>query len=186
METSRTKAPFDRRVRRTRAAIKESFLALCREKDLEQITVKEVMSLANVNRATFYAHFANLEELAAAIEADTASAIAIRCEEAFSGSAETDAAEACAILCDALLDDRESLAWIAGPKATGCGREQLRELARTHWTQVASGQNVNALEFDLLFDGCVGLAGQWCEDPDSINKDEVKAAICSVAEKVAA
>ncbi len=186
METSRTKAPFDRRVRRTRAAIKDSFLALCREKGLEAITVKEVMSLANVNRATFYAHFANLEELAAAIESDTASAIAARCEEVMAGTSEPDAAEACAILCDTLLDDRESLTWIAGPRATGCGREQLRELARAHWSQVASRPEADGLVFDLLFDGCVGLAGQWCEDPESMNKDEVKAAICSAAEKLAA
>lgn len=186
METSRTKAPFDRRVRRTRAAIKESFLSLCREKGLEEITVKEVMSLANVNRATFYAHFANLDELSAAIESDTASAIAARCEEAFAGTTEASAGEACAILCDALLDDREALAWIAGPKATSCGREQLRELARTHWTQVVSRPDADGLEFDLLFDGCVGLAGQWCEDPEAMNKAEVKAAICSVAEKLAA
>ena len=185
METNRTKAPFDRRVRRTRAAIKESFLSLCREKGLEQITVKEVMSLANVNRATFYAHFANLEELAAAIESDTATAIAARCEEALAGTTEVSAPEACGILCDAILEDRESLAWIAGPKATGCGREQLRELARTHWEQLRR-PNDDGLVFDLLFDGCVGLAGQWCEDPESFNKDEVKTAICVAAERLAA
>ncbi|WP_322354708.1 TetR/AcrR family transcriptional regulator [Paratractidigestivibacter sp.] len=183
METTRTKAPFDRRVRRTRAAIKESFLSLSREKGADQITVKEVMSLANVNRATFYAHFANLDELAAAIESDVAGAIAARCEEALARTLTTTVPEACTILCDALLEDRESLAWIAGPKATGCGREQLRELARAHWEQVACPGS-DGLVFDLLFDGCIGLAGQWCEDPESLTKDEVKAAICSAAEKL--
>ncbi|MDO4850107.1 MAG: TetR/AcrR family transcriptional regulator [Coriobacteriia bacterium] len=184
METTRAKAPFDRRVRRTRAAIKDSFLTLTREKAPSEITVKEVMSLANVNRATFYAHFANIDELSAAIETDAATAIVAHCEEAFAGRIVSDAAEACGVLCDAVLADPDSLAWVAGPVASGCGKDLLREQARAHWGDVS--QDDGQLTFDLLFDGCVGLAGQWCENPEKIDKDEVKAAICSAVQKLAA
>ena len=98
METTRAKAPFDRRVRRTRAAIKQRYLSLCSRKPSGQITVKEVMSLANVNRATFYAHFANLEELTAAIEVDAAEHIEARCEEELAGKDLRSAADiACAV-----------------------------------------------------------------------------------------
>lgn len=184
METTRTKAPFDRRVRRTRAAIKDSFLSLCREKGYGEITVKEVMSLANVNRATFYAHFANLEELNAAIESDVAEEIISRCKEALADKVIKTPADACSAVCDAALLDPEALAWVAGPHASGCGREILRDAARQHWDELGSG--ADGLTFDLLFDGCVGLAGQWCQDPSLINKDEVKAAICTAVEKLAA
>ncbi len=184
METTRTKAPFDRRVRRTRAAIKDSFLSLCREKGYGEITVKEVMSLANVNRATFYAHFANLDELNAAIESDVAEEIILRCKEAVANTAAENPDEAFGVLCDAALRDPESLAWVAGPHASGCGREILRDAARRHWDAFAGDSD--DLTFDLLFDGCVGLAGQWCQDPIVISKDEVKATICTAVSKLAA
>lgn len=184
METTRAKAPFDRRVRRTRAAIKDSFLSLCRTKAPGEITVKEVMSLASVNRATFYAHFANIDELSAAIECDAAQTIVAHCEEALAGHVVSSAAEACDLICDAVLADPDSLAWVAGPAASGCGKDLLREQARAHWGEVS--KNEEGLTFDLLFDGCVGLAGQWCENRDQINKDEVKTVICSAAQKLAA
>ena len=53
---AKTVKPLDRRARRTRQAIKESFAALAANRPLPDLTVKEVMERAGVNRATFYAH----------------------------------------------------------------------------------------------------------------------------------
>ena len=54
---AKTAKPLDRRARRTRQAIKESFAALAANRPFPDLTVKEVMERAGVNRATFYAHF---------------------------------------------------------------------------------------------------------------------------------
>lgn len=48
---------MDRRQRKTRTAIFEAFCTLLSKKDYEQITVSEVITLADVGRATFYSHF---------------------------------------------------------------------------------------------------------------------------------
>lgn len=69
---AKTVKPLDRRARRTRQAIKESFAALAANRPLPDLTVKEVMERAGVNRATFYAHFSNIEDLERAMEADAA------------------------------------------------------------------------------------------------------------------
>lgn len=58
----------DARVRYTRRAIKESFLALLREKPVNRITVKEVCERAELNRATFYTHYGNCFILLDSIE----------------------------------------------------------------------------------------------------------------------
>lgn len=58
----------DARVRYTRRVIKESFLSLLREKPVNRITVKEVCQLAELNRATFYAHYSDCFALLESIE----------------------------------------------------------------------------------------------------------------------
>lgn len=53
----------DRRVRRTRKLIKDSFLDLLEDKDFEHITVTDIIEKADYNRATFYRHYRDKEEL---------------------------------------------------------------------------------------------------------------------------
>ena len=189
METTRAKAPLDRRVRRTRAAIKSSYLTLCRQKPAGQITVKEIMSLANVNRATF--------------ELDAAESIAARCEKALLGSPVECAKDAARIVCDVAMEDTEELARVVLPIATGSGKALLRDRAWMRWGAsvggaAAPGASIagigfgesaigtgDELMFDLLFEGCVGVAAQWLAEPESINPEQVKATICTAVKKLA-
>ena len=46
----------DRRVRKTRSAIKSSFIELLNEKELEKITIQDIADRADINRGTFYLH----------------------------------------------------------------------------------------------------------------------------------
>ena len=47
----------DARVRYTQKVLKDSLLQLLEKKPINKITVKEVCELAELNRATFYAHY---------------------------------------------------------------------------------------------------------------------------------
>ena len=48
---------MDRRQRKTRKAIFDAFLFLLSKKNFNDVTVGEIIELADVGRATFYAHF---------------------------------------------------------------------------------------------------------------------------------
>ena len=58
----------DARVRYTKRILKEVFLQLLAEKPVNKVTVKEVCERAEVNRATFYAHYSDCFELLESIE----------------------------------------------------------------------------------------------------------------------
>ncbi|UGQ12584.1 TetR family transcriptional regulator C-terminal domain-containing protein [Yinghuangia sp. ASG 101] len=57
--------PPDRRIRRTRAALRAALLDLIAERPLSRIAVSDVTKLADVNRSTFYEHYDGVHELAA-------------------------------------------------------------------------------------------------------------------------
>ncbi len=58
----------DRRVRRTRKQLQTALAALMWEKDLKDITVRELTELADVNRGTFYAHYKDLYDMRNQVE----------------------------------------------------------------------------------------------------------------------
>lgn len=58
----------DARKRYTQMVLKQSLLKLLKEKPVNRITVKEVCELAQLNRATFYAHYSDCFALLGSIE----------------------------------------------------------------------------------------------------------------------
>lgn len=53
----------DRRVQRTRRALREALVELILERGWDEVSVQHVCDRANVGRSTFYTHFADKEEL---------------------------------------------------------------------------------------------------------------------------
>ncbi len=61
---------MDLRIEKTRCAIRNAFLQLRSKKPLEKITVKELSTLANINKATFYLHYHDIYDLSETLERD--------------------------------------------------------------------------------------------------------------------
>lgn len=53
----------DKRIQRSVKALKEAFLTCLEQKPFQEITISEIVRLANYNRGTFYAHFESKEHL---------------------------------------------------------------------------------------------------------------------------
>lgn len=55
--------PSDRRVQRTRYALRNALISLLEERGWDDINIQDLCERANVGRSTFYLHFQNKEEL---------------------------------------------------------------------------------------------------------------------------
>ncbi|MBB6451648.1 AcrR family transcriptional regulator [Salirhabdus euzebyi] len=59
---------LDRRKKYTRMVLKDSLMKLLREKQISSVTVKEICQEADINRSTFYSHYADQFDLLDSIE----------------------------------------------------------------------------------------------------------------------
>ena len=174
---------LDRRAKRTRQAIKESFVALTRTRRIEDVTVKEIMERADVNRATFYAHFSNIDDLERAIEADAAQHLIETVDRMRTSPSCTD--DELTLVFGCLLGDRDVCRWLVGPQSLGCGKEILAEHSRQRcvplWT--ARGKLTHAQAeclFDFTFGGAFGVLARWYEqDADAARTMSILSGIVS-------
>lgn len=60
----------DRRVKYTKMVLRESLIELLKEKPISRLTIKELCQRADINRATFYSHYADQYDLLKQIEAE--------------------------------------------------------------------------------------------------------------------
>ena len=58
----------DRRVLKTKRAIRNAFATLLSEKDLNAITIKDISDVADINRKTVYNYYAGIHEILDEIE----------------------------------------------------------------------------------------------------------------------
>lgn len=64
---------MDRKTRYTRMALQDSLIELMKEKPITKITIKALCERADINRTTFYAHYADQHDLLRHIEEEALS-----------------------------------------------------------------------------------------------------------------
>ncbi len=63
MKITQEQEKLDRRVRRTRSALREAMQNLMAEKGYEQVTIEELTERADIGRTTFYLHYSAKQDL---------------------------------------------------------------------------------------------------------------------------
>ncbi len=67
----------DKRVVRTKKALKAALFRILEEKDISAITISELTTKANVNRRTFYTHYRNITDILTEIEGDLVDSLTV-------------------------------------------------------------------------------------------------------------
>lgn len=118
------------------------------------------MERAGVNRATFYAHFSNIEDLERAMETDAAERVIERTTRMRESEEHREGDLAVTLVC--LLDDRDACRWLLGPQSLGTGKAVLADhLRQRYLQQILATDGMTELRarclFDYAFEGAFGV-----------------------------
>ena len=167
--TENQEKKMDRRVKYTRMVITSSFIELLGEKPISKISVKEICELADVNRATFYKHYADPHDLLRQVEQELIADVNVYLYGMQYGNMDSDAVNTLekifeyirenAKLCSIMLSDSSDLRF----------RNKIVEVVQHEciraWSETSLVQPENA-EYAFIFAafGSVGIIQKWMND----------------------
>lgn len=158
----------DRRTRRTCENLRRALGKLLMERDLKDITVTEVAALADVNRATFYLHYADIYDLYRRTEDDIVGRISgLIAAQPAAGGVESFTATVRSVV-DYLSHNLELCAAILHYNGTHLVRrliEENRPQDEAGWRRLLGGDDMpREYGYTFITHGCVGVILKWLEN----------------------
>ena len=161
----------DRRVRKTKAQLREGLAHPMLEKSIKEITVKELVDKVDINRSTFYLHYADIYQMLQQIEEealDNITHILENCPVDFSNNEST--LEFVTKFFAILDSDKDLCRALLGPHGDMAFVEQIENLLAGTFLKHLPGtfpKNDSNLKYAYAFilNGCVGLIKTWLSQP---------------------
>ena len=154
----------DRRTEKTKRAIKKAFVSILAEKELNKVTVREISEKADINRATFYAHYLDVYDLYDKVEQEVLlewSMLILRLEE----SAPDDFF---CVLIDHIYDNRDVFEMAFSPKSPGELRIKLYKVLEGLFRQITAEKldtdvRDDRLSYQIRYraEGCIAVLCKW-------------------------
>lgn len=173
---------IDRRVRRTKTLLTQGLMQLMEEKDIRDISVRELSDLADINRGTFYLHYKDIYDLLDKIEDELFTE--------FNGIINRHLTSDFQVLApQSTLEDiftflekhREVARVMVGPHGDLAFVNRLKNLVKEHMDSIAVLRD-SACEYvyteAFIVSGCIGVIETWLNHPTPRSPKEM-AAYCS-------
>ncbi|GEN48563.1 TetR/AcrR family transcriptional regulator [Ligilactobacillus pobuzihii] len=171
----------DLRVRKTKVKISHAFWKLLREKGYAQITIKQLLAEAQINRTTFYAHYADKEALLNSEEDELFNDLLQIVKKAPVEEVTTRNIDGQKLqeyyhrVASYVYEHRERLAILLGEKGDPSFLSKLARVGRKVWLQTGVMSSLNGSK-DYVFRGMIGLMtnliGEWAERDFKETPDE--------------
>lgn len=167
---------MDRRVRKTRAVLIEVFMKLLAEKELKDISVKELTELADVNRGTFYLHYTDVYDMLDKIETDLFEEF----NRILDKNLQNNAVSPYKLLKDIfnLLQEHHDIAKVMmGPHGDFSFIIRLKELVKVRLRHMTERVMPESDQFEYLYafvaSGCTGVIESWLNSTNPCPPDVV-------------
>lgn len=170
---------LDRRVRRTRAKLRQCLTQLLTQKKIQDISVKEISELADLNRGTFYLHYHDVYDLLDQIEKDLFQQFTQIIDRY---SPEEVQKNPKALLVDLLYlirDNTDLYRILTGPNGDIKFLAKMREVILTRimhpWGKVIKNNRKQEFPYYYSFitEGTIGMIKPWVENGTEFSPEEI-------------
>ncbi len=173
----------DRRVRRTRTLLQQSLIRLMSEKEIQNITIKELTDLADITRGTFYLHYSDIYDILRSMEYE----MFVEFNEILNRShrdREKPSPEATLTDIFAFLErHRDMVKVMMGPHGDLAFVNRLKDLVKERIYQ-ALAQKQAGCEYDyaeaFAVSGCIGVVETWLCHPSPLPPDKIAKICCTM------
>lgn len=176
----------NRKVRYTKQVIRESLFELLETQPLKKITVKRLSELADINRGTFYSHYADINDLVEQLEAEIVVSMtgSIQFEKIGDVNQLQMFTEVFAHI-QSHVDDFRLI--FLNPESSHCLDKIIAAVYQYHAAALLRkaqpiSENMIAYTFALLSSGCTQVILKWIENDFAENPAEMARLINSFAE----
>ena len=178
----------DRRVKKTKKALLNSLTKLMSEKKLNNITIKELTDLADVNRSTFYLYYKDIFDMVEQIESEMIENIT----KAFKKISKTeniytDMLSFYTYLFENVQENAEMCKILLGPDGNYGFIEKIKKImlkTKPPFDESAHKIKIHYLRPYFIL-GCIGILQQWIKDDFNISPKELAALTVEIIEKSA-
>jgi AcrR family transcriptional regulator len=175
----RKKNSGDRRVRKTKKLLKESLAVLLMKKRLKDITVKEIVDLADVNRGTFYLHYRDIYDMLTKIENEMVTEFEDITKHFANGSLKDFPRPYIEEMFQYVADNHALCKMLLGPYGDMAFVEKLKKLVEDKCFQalmeVCPENEVQRYKYFAAYavSGCIGILQTWIKDGMNISPREL-------------
>lgn len=163
------KETVDRRVRKTKRALRQCLTTLLKEKKIQDITVRELADMADINRGTFYLHYRDAFDLMEQIESELMEEI----DEVLANHSVPELLETPHLLFSDLYpvvyENADIISILVGENGDLSFVNQMKQLVRDRclhqWLDLEFKGDASALEAYTSFfvSGVIGIVQYWLQ-----------------------
>lgn len=169
----------DRRVRRTKKLLTSSLAELLMEKNIKDITVKEIVDSADINRGTFYLHYRDIYDMLTQIENDMISDLE-EIANKFPASVLKEAPKPyIQEIFQYIKDNQQFCKMLLGSHGDMAFVEKLKKMVEEKCfrsiMKVCPENELQEYQFFAAYtvSGCIGLLQNWMENEMKITPEEL-------------
>ena len=163
-------ATMYRRIRKTKQQLRQSLTTLLKQKRVQDITVRELAELADINRGTFYLHYRDVFDLLNQIEEELLGELESVLEKYQPGSILPNTVQIFKDVYELVQKNSEIVGILMGDHGEWNFVNRLNQLLRAKcqrdWSEHFRAESPELFDtyYAFIISGCMGLVQYWLEN----------------------
>lgn len=158
----------DRRILRTRKMLLDGLMDLLQDKDIKDISVKELADYVNINRCTFYLHYKDVYDMLEKIEMELVDDFNAMLDSCIDPAPNPDPYPFMCTFFSYINEHRETLSALLGKHGDLAFINYMKGIVqeRMHFIWTKNAYRTDNFEYYSAFiiSGCLGLVEKWVQN----------------------